>query len=103
MALQATITFENGITLQEAYIVIKDIVMIYSQPNIATITVLIYKDQTAFNDEKSEVISLVHKSTNVSFNTYFSEDVLNEAFKNPLSQGYLFLQSLDFYGGAIIV
>lgn len=103
MALQATISFENGITLQDAYVIIKNIEISYSQPNIANIQVLIYKDQTSYSDGKTEVMTLTHKSSGLSFTTYFSEDVLNEAFKNPLSQGYSFLQSLSFYGGAIIV
>jgi len=103
MALQATISFENGITLQDAYVIIEKITINYTNPTIASIIVLIYKDSTAYNDGKTEVISITHQCTGDNFTTYFSESVLDEAFKNPLTQGYSFLQSLPFYGGAVIV
>jgi len=103
MALQATISFENGITLQEAYVVIEKIKILYTNPNNALITVLIYKDATAYNNNKTEVISLDHSCSGDNYTSYFSETVLDEAFKNPLSQGYLYLQTLPFYGGAVII
>ncbi len=103
MPLQATITFDNGITLQEGYVVINNVCITYLNPSHVDISVLIYKDATAYNDEKSEVIALKHLCTSTSFETYFSESVLGEAFKTPLTQSYAFLQTLPLYGGAIIV
>lgn len=103
MALQATISFENGITLQEAYVIIEKITINYTNPTVASIVVLIYKDSTAYNDGKTEVITLTHSCAGDDYTTYFAESVLDEAFKNPLTQGYAYLQTLPFYGGAVII
>ena len=103
MALQATISFDNGITLQEAYVIIESINIKYPNPNTASIAVLIYKDAAACGDDKTEVISLIHVCSGDNYTTFFAESVLDEAFKNPLTQGYAYLHTLPFYGGAVIV
>ena len=104
MALQKDIDLDNGINLPDAYIKIYSINFSYSSPDSVLVGVAIYKDEAAYNNKYSEVMSTEHYCRDgVEFNTYFSESVLNQLNYNPVSQAYKWLKTLEIYLGAIDV
>jgi len=98
MALQGSITLDNGIVLSSAYLRVLEIVMRYiSGDNSADIKVLIFKDSVAYNDSLPEVMEVNHVVNGGDFNTYFSEIVLSEVDKTALTQAYVWLKTLPQY------
>ena len=98
MALQGSMTFDNGITLSSAYLKVIEVCLKYGvNDNSAGIGVLIYKDKAAHDDGLPEVIEINHVVDDGNFKTYFSEAVLGEVGKTSLSQAYVYLKTLPQY------
>jgi len=103
MALQKSLTLENGVILNEAYIKISTF-LFYNKTNESSyveVRANVFKDQQARIDGKPEVISFVHKCTNPNFNEYFSLTVLNDENKNMISQAYAWMKTMTAYSGSI--
>lgn len=97
MALINGITLDSGITLPNAYIKIEIINMMNTR--WCDISVNIYKDQAARDDELSPVASLVHRCID-DYYEYFNLNKLNELDVNVVSQSYEWLKTLDYYVGS---
>lgn len=98
MALQGSITFDNGITLSSGYLTVVGVCMDYGiNDNSAVISVMIHKDAAAFNAGNPEVIEYEHNVDDGDFNTYFSETVLKQLNKTCLTQAYVWLKTLPQY------
>jgi hypothetical protein len=99
MALQKTITLENGVELAEAYIRINSVLM----SNGTDISVLpfinlsIYKDATARQDGVDPVVTKTIPVEMAVYMEYFGSDVLDQSGVNPIVKGYEFLKvTTDF-------
>jgi len=97
MAIQTTLTLENGIVLENAYLVICNMNFEYKDVSSVNIILNVYKDQNAYNDNKPEVTQLIHKCSGGAFVTYFSQAYLNNLNKNHVSSAYEWLLSLEPY------
>ena len=102
MALIKQIELDNGIVLSDAYIKISNIEYNnkVNDSSYVKIYVNIFKDQQARLDGKPEVIKFIYNVGNPKFTNYFSLGILNEINKNIISQGYVYLTSLNTFSGA---
>lgn len=103
MALQKSLSFDNGISLPSAYISIYSITIEYINPKSVLVKVMIHKDLSTYNNGSPEYITMEHKCSGSDFTTYFAETVLDDSGKTLLTQGYVWLLSLSMYSGAIEV
>jgi len=103
MALQTQFEFDNGIILPETYVKISAVTYNNSE-KIVNIVIVLFKDISAYNNNKSEVISLEYFCDNpTEFDTYFGITVLNKVDVNHLSQAYTWLKTLPEFSSAIDV
>lgn len=98
MAITKDITLASGVELPNAYIKIQ--VLNMTTDTSVDVSVDIFKDQSAREDNKIPVVTLRHLCSN-TYDTYFAYDILNQLDINVISQGYEFLKSLPFYEGAV--
>jgi len=103
MALQKSMTLDNGVVMNSAFMKISKIIFSLSDINRVDITLDIYYDSTSYSNGKPEVTSIIHSCSGEDFDTYFGTTVLNQVNKNYLDQGYLWLLTLDLYSDAIQV
>lgn len=99
MALIKALALENGIELASAYYKINTILydIGVGRPSSVTIEVLTYKDQTARNANKPEVIRFLHKCTGDDFDTYFAPDVLEAEDVSIITKAYEWLKTMIQY------
>jgi hypothetical protein len=98
MPLKGSLTFETGLTLNNAYLVITEIRKKYPDDSkMCDIFIEIYKDKSSCMDKKLPIVNRQIKVTDVSFNTYFSEAVLSAVDKTILTQSYEYLLILNEY------
>lgn len=98
MALQGSITFDNGITLSSGYLTVVEVSMYYGiGDNTAKISVMVHKDAAAFSAGNPEVIEYEHNVDDGDFTIYFSETVLKVLNKTSLTQAYVWLKTLPQY------
>jgi hypothetical protein len=103
MAMQMELALDNGIILSEAYLIISKMVFVYSDTNSVEVHVSVYKDQTAFSNNKPEVLVFKHLCTGTTFDSYFSQTVMNVEDKNHLDNAYMWLLNLSEYSTAVEV
>ncbi len=101
MALQKTIEFNNGVVLDNAYIKITSILFSYILPYSVKIRVSIFKNLSAYSENKPEVEKLEYFCTDPEYTTYFASDKFVN--KDPQILAYDYLKVLPFYNGAIDV
>jgi len=100
MALQGSLTLDNGITLSQAYLVVLNINSNYVvNDNKVIISIAIFKDASAYSAGKPEVSMMTHTCSGSSFTTYFDEAVLDDLGKTSLTQAYVWLATLSAYSG----
>jgi len=97
MALQMSLTLENGINLSDAYIRIAKMVFEYSDVYSVNVILNVYKNYTAYSAGMPEITQLVHKCSGSAFTTYFSQAYLNTLNKNHINSAYEWLLSLEPY------
>lgn len=100
MALTMSLTLENGIVLDNAYLIINTMNFIYKTVSVVEIVLNVYKDQSAYSAGKPEVLQLRNKCSGSDFDTYFSQKYLNNENKNHVASAYEWLLTLDQYSGA---
>jgi hypothetical protein len=96
MALQQSLTLNNGIILEFSYIRIYNIELNISNVKTIKISVTVHKDEASFNDSKPEVLTLSHSCSSSDYEEYFSEIILNQLDKNIISQSYQYLKDLIY-------
>jgi hypothetical protein len=96
MALQQSLTLNNGIVLDSAYIRIFNIELNTTIVKSIKISIAIYKDKSSFDEYKPEVLTLYHSCSSSDYETYFSESILNQLNKNIISQSYQYLKDVIY-------
>lgn len=103
MALQGSLTLDNGIFLSSAYLIITSICSNFlNGDHYVTVNLSIYKDSSAYSAGYPEVTVITHKCIS-DFDTYFAESVLNQAGNTTLTQAYVWLITLPSYSGMSVV
>jgi len=97
MALQMSLTLENGVVLENAYLRICQMNFEYKDVSVVDVVLNVYKDQTSYNNGKPEITQLKHRCSGGNFLTYFSQAYLNNLNKNHISSAYEWLLSLEPY------
>jgi hypothetical protein len=100
MGIQKNITLDSGVNLPAGYIKINTINIINGVS--AIISVDIYKDKAASDDNKPSVVRFNHICS-AEYHQYFGINVLNQSNVNTISQSYNYLKTLSFYAGAVDV
>ncbi len=103
MAIQKAILLDNNINIPTAYIRVYKVELIYSNPDVCNIGVSIYASSTAYTSFMPEITTIEHKCKGPNFSTFFGESVLSIASNTVLSQAYVYIQTIPFYMGGIIV
>jgi hypothetical protein len=97
MAIQMSLTLENGVVLSDAYLVVCNINFEYKDVASVNVVLNVYKDKDTYDAGKPEITQLKHKCSGGSFTTYFSQEYLNNLNKNHVSSAYEWLLSLEPY------
>jgi hypothetical protein len=100
MPIQHSITFDSGLNIPTAYIVVVGCDFNLISPQKCKVTVSIYKDQPAYTSGKPEIIQLQHLCEDSNFTAFFDTLILNSVNKNPVSQAEAWLLTLPNYVGA---
>lgn len=96
MALQQSLTLNNGIILESAYIKIYSIELNINEINSVKISVTIHKNKSSFDEYKPEVLTLSHSCSALDYESYFSESILNQLNKNIILQSYQYLKDVVY-------
>ena len=101
MALTKSVTLNTGVELTNAYMKVSEVHLYNhaSDSSYVIINVNIFKDQTARESGKPEVLKAQYK-VYAEFQVYFGLNVLSQEGKNSISQGYEYLKTLAFYSDA---
>jgi hypothetical protein len=97
MGLQLSMSFENGIYLETAYLVISNIQLLYKDVSEAVITLSVYKDKSSYDAGKPEIINIKHVCSGSQFESYFSIPSLSLEGKNPIDNAYEWLLLQEAY------
>lgn len=91
---------KTGISVDDAYLRIRSVSVLNPANGGTEIAYDVFESQTARDNDKAPFASYKAVASGADGDTYFGEDVLDDAGKTVLKQAYAYLKSLSEFSGA---